>query len=64
MNREQHPEALRAFPLLSHRCALWDGGRRPRCGPALAWRRSLGGCASCTGPFPKQRPVRSKTQRS
>ena len=32
------PEALRAFPLLSQRCALREGGRRPRCGAALARR--------------------------
>ena len=36
------PEALRAFPLLSQRCALREGGRRPRCGAALARRPAPG----------------------
>ena len=30
------PEALRAFPPLSHGCAMRAGGRIPRCGAALA----------------------------
>jgi hypothetical protein len=30
------PEALRAFPPLSHGCAMRAGGRSPRCGAALA----------------------------
>jgi len=30
------PEALRAFPLLSNRCAIREGGRRQRGGAALA----------------------------
>src|SRR3989344_5833081 len=30
------PGAPRAFPPLSQRCALWAGGRSPRCGAALA----------------------------
>jgi len=38
------PEALRAFPLLSHRCAMWEGGRRQRGGAALA-RRPLASAA-------------------
>ena len=38
----QPPEALRAFPLLSQRCALREGGRRPRCGAALARRPAPG----------------------
>ncbi|PTT15965.1 hypothetical protein DBR12_21305 [Acidovorax sp. HMWF029] len=41
LGREQPPEALRAFPLLSNRCAIREGGRRPRCGAALARRLSL-----------------------
>ena len=36
------PEALRAFPLLSQRCALREGGRRPCCGAALARRPARG----------------------
>ena len=34
------PERLRRFPPLSHRCALRAGGRRTRCGAALALRLS------------------------
>ncbi len=30
------PESLRAFPLLSNRCAIWEGGRPQRGGAALA----------------------------
>ena len=36
------PEALRAFPRLSQRCALREGGRRLRCGAALAGRPAQG----------------------
>ncbi|HAU57826.1 MAG TPA: hypothetical protein DCW87_09965 [Comamonadaceae bacterium] len=36
----QPPEALRAFPLLSPRCATREGGRRP-CGGAALARRPL-----------------------
>jgi hypothetical protein len=36
------PEALRAFPPLSHRCAVRAGGRRQRGGAALARRLWLG----------------------
>jgi len=32
------PEALRAFPLLSPRCAMREGGRHQRGGAALARR--------------------------
>ena len=38
---ESPPEALRAFPPLSQRCALRARGRRPRCGAALARRPAL-----------------------
>ncbi|OYD50260.1 hypothetical protein CBY09_09335 [Acidovorax kalamii] len=31
------PVALRAFPPLSHCCAMRAGGRSPHCGAALAW---------------------------
>ena len=38
-----HPsEALRALPLLSLRCAVREGGRRPCCGAALARRAAPG----------------------
>ena len=35
---------LRAFPPLSLRCAARAGGRRPRCGAALARRPTPGAC--------------------
>ncbi len=36
------PEALRAFPLLSHRYAMREGGRHQRSGAALArWPLAL-----------------------
>lgn len=35
---EHPPEPLRAFPPLSHRCALREGGRRQRGGATLARR--------------------------
>ncbi|OYY83486.1 MAG: hypothetical protein B7Y46_15395, partial [Acidovorax sp. 28-64-14] len=38
-NKGHPPERLRRFPPpLSQRCALRAGGRRPRCGAALARR--------------------------
>ncbi|HCE91376.1 MAG TPA: hypothetical protein DEV74_02400 [Acidovorax sp.] len=36
------PEALRAFPLLSNRCAIREGGRPQRGGAALARGRWSG----------------------
>ena len=42
------PEALRAFPLLSPCCAGREGGRRPRCGAALARRPAPAPCP-CEG---------------
>ncbi|AVS74825.1 hypothetical protein C8240_13210 [Paracidovorax cattleyae] len=47
---EHPPEALRAFPPLSHCCAMRAGGRSPRCGAALArlpwpWAAPVAGAA-------------------
>jgi len=41
------PEALRAFPLLSHRCAMREGGRSRRGGAALARLPLAWGRAEC-----------------
>ena len=42
-NTSEHPpESLRAFPPLSHRGAMWEGGRSRRGGAALAREPSFG----------------------